>query len=134
MKIPVLSALCLASIACVAFFSIGAVNKPLTLTLREWKSSPAGGAKTIESTRVAEFDPHETAIIICDLWDKHWCASATKRVGEIADRMAPVIEKARSRGVTIIHCPSDTMEFYKDTPQRKMMQNVPAAPDAPKSL
>ncbi len=118
----------------IALVSTGAVSKPLHLTVRERSESGKGSGQTIESTRIAEFDPKETAIIICDLWDKHWCASATKRCGEIAGRMAPVIEQARSRGVTIIHCPSDTMDFYKDTPQRKRMQDAPAAPGAPKTL
>jgi nicotinamidase-related amidase len=114
--------------------AVGARSVPLTLNLRERTEATKGSGKTIESTRIAEFEPAETAIVICDLWDKHWCASATKRCGEIARRMAPVIEQARSRGVTIIHCPSDTMNFYQDTPQRKRMQAAPDAPDAPKSL
>ncbi|MEO8428289.1 MAG: PVC-type heme-binding CxxCH protein [Verrucomicrobiota bacterium] len=36
--------------------------------------------------------------------------------------MNEVIQEARKRGVFIIHCPSSTMEFYKDTPQRKRAQ------------
>lgn len=39
--------------------------------------------------------------------------------------MNEVIKQARARGVFIIHCPSDTMDFYKDFPQRKLAQAAP---------
>ena len=71
------------------------------------------------------WDPKKTAIVVCDMWDRHWCADATKRVGEMAPRMNDVIVAARKQGVLIIHCPSDTMEYYKDTPQRKLAQQAP---------
>jgi nicotinamidase-related amidase len=59
-----------------------------------------------------------TAILICDMWDKHWCSGASRRVDELATRMNPVLEKARAAGVQIIHAPSETMDFYKEAPQR----------------
>ena len=76
-------------------------------------------------TTPAEWDSKQTAVVICDMWDKHWCPNATARVGEMAPRMNEVVKAARSRGAFIIHCPSDTMEFYKDTPQRKLAQAAP---------
>jgi nicotinamidase-related amidase len=41
--------------------------------------------------------------------------------------MNAVLNAARSRGVLIIHCPSDTMDFYRDAPQRKLAQAAPKA-------
>lgn len=73
----------------------------------------------------AAFDPRETAIVVCDMWDDHWCKASAKRVAEMAPRMNDVLKVARQRGVLIIHCPSDCMEFYKDTPQRKRAQAAP---------
>jgi nicotinamidase-related amidase len=61
----------------------------------------------------------ETAIIICDMWNKHWCKGATARVAEMATRMNEVLKKARSKNVTIIHAPSDCINTYKDSPARK---------------
>jgi nicotinamidase-related amidase len=63
----------------------------------------------------------QTAILICDMWDDHWCKGASRRVGELADRMNPVLDEARKLGILIVHAPSETMDFYKDTPQRKLM-------------
>lgn len=69
---------------------------------------------------IQEWNPQETAIIICDMWDKHWCASATKRVAEMAPFMNNVVSIARGKGVLIVHAPSQCMEFYKDHPARKL--------------
>jgi len=71
------------------------------------------------------WDPKKTAITVCDMWDKHWCAGATGRVGEMAPRMNEVLAAARKMGVLIIHCPSDTMKVYEGTPQRKLAQDAP---------
>ncbi|MBC8353406.1 MAG: isochorismatase family protein [Planctomycetes bacterium] len=67
----------------------------------------------------------ETAIVVCDMWDKHWCQGATRRVAEMAPRMNEVISAARDKGVLIIHCPSSCLDFYKDTPMRKLAQQAP---------
>jgi nicotinamidase-related amidase len=75
--------------------------------------------------------PSRTAIVITDMWDKHWCKGATRRVGEIALKMEPVLEQARKAGVLIIHAPSDTMNFYQDTPARLLARNAPKVTPPP---
>ncbi|WP_154854236.1 isochorismatase family protein [Cyclobacterium xiamenense] len=79
-----------------------------------------------------EWDPTKTAFIVTDMWNEHWCESATQRVGELAPAMNATIAAARERGVTIIHAPSGTMEFYADAPQRAAAKAVAyhAAPEA----
>ena len=67
----------------------------------------------------------ETALVICDMWAKHWCDSATRRVGEMAPRMNQLAEALRERGVLIIHCPSSGVKYYQDTPMRKLAQLAP---------
>ena len=59
--------------------------------------------------KTAQWDPKKTAIIICDMWDRHWCKSATARVAEMAPRMNDFVAEARKRGVLIVHAPSDCM-------------------------
>ncbi len=66
--------------------------------------------------------PAETAIIVCDMWDNHYCQNAARRVAEMAPRMNRVLHTARGLGVQIVHAPSGTMDVYKDTAQRKRMQ------------
>lgn len=77
--------------------------------------------------KTLKWDPKKTAIVVCDMWDKHWCPTSTERVAEVAPRMNEVIRAARSQGVLIIHCPSGTLDFYKDTPQRQRAQAAPKA-------
>ena len=68
---------------------------------------------------IQHWDPRQTAIIICDMWDKHWCKGATARVAEMAPRLNEVLNIARSKGVLIVHAPSDCIDYYKNHPARK---------------
>ncbi|MGC2402796.1 MAG: hypothetical protein WA510_23590 [Acidobacteriaceae bacterium] len=75
--------------------------------------------------------PSKTAVIITDMWDKHWCKGATHRVGLIAQKMEPLLEVARGAGILIIHAPSETMDFYSSAPGRLLAQNAPRATPPP---
>jgi len=70
------------------------------------------------------FNPAKSAIIICDMWDKHWCTGANERVAALVKKMEPFIENARRRGIVVIHAPSDTMAYYADMPQRLKMRQL----------
>ena len=59
------------------------------------------------------------------MWDDHWSRGAAERVEALAPRMNRVVKSARSKGVRIIHAPSEVMAFYAETPAR---QRVLAAP------
>lgn len=72
-----------------------------------------------------DFPVADTAILLCDMWDKHWCSGATERVAAMAPIMDSVIKTARKNGVQIIHSPSDTLDFYDDTPYRQRIANIP---------
>src|SRR6185503_18054343 len=78
--------------------------------------------------KAIQWDPKGTAVVICDLWNKHHCPDASERVGEMAPHINEVVKVARSRGMLIIHCPSDTMEFYQNHPGRKLAQAAPKIP------
>jgi nicotinamidase-related amidase len=72
------------------------------------------------------FDPARSALIVCDMWDKHWCRGANMRVGTLVNKLEPVLEIARRKGMIIVHAPSETMSFYANTPQRQRMLSLPA--------
>jgi nicotinamidase-related amidase len=94
---------------------------PLQLRVQPFKNSDVWQAVAVRG----EFTPGDSAIIVCDMWDKHWCAGATRRVEDLARRMDPVLRRARQTGVLVIHAPSDTMAFYKDYPQRQFVLQAP---------
>ncbi len=100
--------------------------EPLTLRARSQKVAPDDKKKQFKVVNsVLKWEPKETAVVVCDMWNQHWCKGATRRVGEMAPRMNEVIKAARDQGVLIIHCPSSCMEFYKDTPMRRLAQQAP---------
>lgn len=72
-----------------------------------------------------KIEPRMTALVLCDMWDHHWCKGAEDRVATLAAKMSPVVEHLRTRGVLIIHAPSETMEFYKGHPARLAMLKIP---------
>jgi nicotinamidase-related amidase len=99
-------------------------SKPLHLKLQNREKLPDG--KWQPRTTERDLKPQETALLICDLWDKHWCHSASRRTGELAEKIGPLVESARARGIKIIHAPSDTIGFYKDSPARARILAAPA--------
>src|SRR5262245_46254929 len=101
-------------------------------TIKSWKLNVRHRVETVEGsgryhtlTGPEYWIPNQTCIVVCDMWDKHWCDDSTRRVAEMAPRMNEVLKVARDKGVLIIHCPSETMGFYEGTPQRKLAQEAP---------
>ena len=126
--VPGLTRLLAALLAFTSFAMIcpaSAADGPLRLNLRSRQESKPGVFVPVE--KPAEWDPKQTALILCDMWDDHWCKSAARRVVELAGPLNQVVRQARERGVFIIHAPSSVTGFYKDTPQRRLAQAAPFA-------
>jgi type 1 glutamine amidotransferase/nicotinamidase-related amidase len=81
-----------------------------------------------------EWAPSETAIIICDMWNQHWCQGATRRVGELAPAMNRVVSAARDQGVLIIHAPSGTIDHYENHPARRLAKETPRSAQLPDGI
>ncbi len=110
-----------------ASFGAAAVADGRTLNLRfrtRAEVAPESG-RYREVTKPATWNANETAIVICDMWNDHYCRNAARRVAEMAPRMNEVIKRARQQGVLIIHSPSGCMDQYADSPQRKLAQAAP---------
>jgi nicotinamidase-related amidase len=106
----------------------------LKLTLRSRVPSPKDrGAFEVVSKSVS-WSPRQTAVIVCDMWDTHYCQSAALRVNELAPRMNEVLDKARAQGALIIHAPSGCMEAYKNHPGRKLARSAPKAANLPPDI
>ncbi|MEY4690824.1 MAG: hypothetical protein RIT19_1149, partial [Verrucomicrobiota bacterium] len=73
----------------------------MTLHLRSQTAGPSG--TVVAQERVEAWDPRRTAIIVCDLWDDHWCKSASARVGELVEPLNRTLDAARKQGVFVIH-------------------------------
>jgi nicotinamidase-related amidase len=99
----------------------------LSVLLRQRHEEPAGSGKFKMSEAVARWKVSETAIIICDMWDDHYCKLAAQRVGVMVPKMNEVTSAARGHGVMIIHAPSGTLDLYAGTPHRLRMQQAKPA-------
>lgn len=120
--------ICLLLIASACFLTAGqAQNERLRFEGRYLKENARGFT---DKQQKISWKPEETAIIICDMWDRHWCETATQRVKEMAPRMNQFVSAARAQGVTIIHAPSNTMDFYESYPQRMKMKEAMAVPSS----
>jgi nicotinamidase-related amidase len=104
----------------------------LRLHLQERRETAPGSGQFQVVERTVDWNVAQTAIIVCDMWDDHYCKMAGQRVNALVPAMNQVLTAARSHGVMIIHAPSGTLDLYADTPQRQRMQQAkPAQPPMP---
>ncbi len=89
---------------------------------RASRPRPASGRYQVVE-RAETWEPKQTAIIVCDMWDYHHCLNAVRRGQEMTPRMEHVLKTARDRGVQIIHAPSGCMDAYRDHPARVRARN-----------
>ena len=109
-------------------------NEKLLLSARSRVEVSEGSGKFRVVNSQLEWETSETAIIICDMWNRHWCKGATRRVAELAPYMNEVVCKARDKGVLIVHAPSGTIGHYKDHPARRRAKNAPKAANLPNEI
>ncbi len=64
-------------------------------------------------------DPTRVGVIAVDVWNFHWCKTATMRVDAIVPRIDQALEAARGLGMKVMLCPSDVVENYAGYPQRE---------------
>ena len=109
-----------------------AIRVSLQSRVPSMEKDVVAGTRVIHQ-EIQHWNPRETAIIVCDMWNQHWCQGATSRVAEMAPHMNTVLTLARKQGVTIVHAPSDTLKWYQDHPGRKRAQEF-RVPDIEKRL
>jgi nicotinamidase-related amidase/type 1 glutamine amidotransferase len=116
----------MSSVAAVA----QAQSLSLDLELRSKVETSPGSGRFHTEFKSAQWDPSQTAIILCDMWDAHHSVTAVRRLTEFAPRVDDVIAELRNRGAAIIHAPSDCMDAYRDHPARLHAVAAPVAGDA----
>jgi nicotinamidase-related amidase len=62
-------------------------------------------------------NPKKTAIIVIDMWNFHWCMTASERVSAMVPRMNRVLSIARELGMQVVWNPSDVVTAYSGYPQ-----------------
>jgi type 1 glutamine amidotransferase/nicotinamidase-related amidase len=121
------------SIASSCVYGMSSDKAPLLVTRSRAPLADDSGRLRVVQNKV-EWNPKQAAIIICDMWNEHWCKGATERVAELAPYMNKVVSIARDKGVFIIHAPSGTVGAYADHPARKRAQDAPKAANLPDGI
>jgi nicotinamidase-related amidase/type 1 glutamine amidotransferase len=98
--------------------------------LTSQRRDPADGTLILEKM---EIRPAKTAIVVIDMWNRHWCRTYTQRVANLVPRMNRTLDAARSLGIQVVFAPSDVVDFYKDYPQRRAMRAIGNRPLPPKT-
>lgn len=114
------------------YSSLSAQNSPDMLRISMQKRLPSDQKKDsfYIASEVNEWKSTETAIIISNMWNKHWCKEAEARIEELSPVMNTVIKSAREKGVLIVHAPSGCMNFYKNQPARRLAQKYRSKTEA----
>ena len=110
----------------VACGRLMAAEIELTLQTRD----PVSGQVSLTTERV---DPRHVGVIAVDVWNYHWCKTATMRVDAIVPRINQALDGARALGMTVMLCPSDVVDNYVGFPQRETVLAMPLLP-VPKVL
>lgn len=127
MRCLIAAGLVLCSLVAPAF-----AGEPFLVSKRSRVEDSAG--KYVTKVQPETWDPKQTAIIVCDMWDAHHCLNAVRREVQLAPAMNKMLSAARDRGVLIIHAPSQCMDAYKDHPGRKLAQAAPKAENLPPQI
>jgi nicotinamidase-related amidase len=92
--------------------------------------------KTSQGSRVWQLEREDLAIpatrlavIVCDMWDRHWSTGASLRVDRLAPEIDRFCRRLRAVGALIVHAPSDTIETYRDSPARLRIAGHGPAPE-----
>lgn len=92
----------------------------ITVPARSRRLSAENGQRTwqVDETPV-DLDPARCAVLLCDVWDAHWCRGAEQRLEPMLPAMNALVGTLRDRGFLVVHAPSETMAHYEGSPARK---------------
>ena len=106
----------------------------INLQSQSLRTNSQGLSEWVRDVRETEIEPARSAILVCDVWDRHWSKGANLRLASLLPRMEDLLNRTRSRGFHIVHAPSDTLEFYADSPARKRIAELPLLPSPADSV
>lgn len=117
-----------ASAMAAAWGAAAEVSPPASAVALQAQTRDQDGRASRTPLRV---EPAKTAVVVVDMWDRHWCQTYTARVAALVPRMNRTLAAARKLGFQVVFAPSDVVAFYRDDPRRLAMLAVPSAPEPP---
>ena len=116
---------CLLALSCLLvlglpFGAAPATANELSLTLQTRDPATGEVVRTVERV-----DPRKIGVVAVDIWNYHWCKTATMRVDAFVPRIDRALEALRQLGATVMLCPSDIVDNYAGLPQRQQVLALP---------
>ncbi len=124
---------CLSALVALAVSGLAA-SPELKFTLQKRVETKPGNGEFRVTATAEKWNPKQTAIIVCDMWDLHHCKNAVVREGQLAPVMNGLLEQVRALGVLIIHAPSSCMKPYEGHPARERAKSAPKAANLPADI
>jgi nicotinamidase-related amidase len=90
----------------------------LELRRRRLGTDEQGRRAWTEEAPMERVPASASAVVVCDVWDRHWSRGASLRVEQLAPRIDAFCRRMREAGALIVHAPSDTMAAYSGNPAR----------------
>ena len=115
----------LAAVGVILLSSAGGTAFGGTIELSLQSRDPASGEIAVRKENI---DPRRVGIVVIDMWNFHWCKTATERVAALVPRMERCLRGARELGMQVFFCPTDAVDHYVGTPQREAALAVPLMP------
>ena len=119
---------CLILSAAVLSATAGAAAAPKKIELTLQRRRPDERQRLRIVTETLRVDPARVAVVVCDMWNRHWCKTLQARSAALVPRMNRALDAARSLGMAVVFMPSETLAAYKDHPRRKAARALPKHP------
>ena len=90
----------------------------LELRRRKLATNEEGKRTWADEAPMERVPASTVAVLVCDMWDRHWSSGASGRVEQLAPRIDAFCRRMRGAGALIVHAPSETMAAYGDSAAR----------------
>lgn len=100
--------------------TVAARSATLVLELRRRRISTDeyGRRSWVDEAPMERVSAAAAAVVVCDVWDRHWSKGAAQRIDVLAPRIDEFCHRMRRAGVLVVHAPSNTMAAYDMSPAR----------------
>ena len=85
----------------------------LELRRRRLATDEHGRRDWVDEAPMERVPASAAAVLVCDMWDRHWSTGASLRVEQLAPRIDAFCRRMRAAGALVVHAPSDTMAAYE---------------------
>ena len=104
--------------------TLSSITFAFALLLQESAQQIPNNTSLLEDSTVGWLSA-QTALIVVDMWDTHWCRPAAMRASHLVPRIDTFVRAARKKGAVIIWAPSNVVRRYARSGARRRTLQLP---------